>query len=159
MLLHRCDCVQMVGVPQATFTGWAQRFLGLGYKVAKVPWPQMQEHIGTKIKQVDEVESGLAKQMREKKAKSKPSGSKIIERKLSQVLTQGTLMGDFLVGDMSTYIMSVKEDPATGTYGVCFADTGTHAPWCNTDVVQQERLSLISAPSKTIAFALSLKRS
>ena len=56
-------------------------------------------------------------------------------------MTQGTLMGDFLVGDMSTYIMSIKarggnrptncnltprqEDPETRAYGICFADTGT----------------------------------
>ena len=36
------------------------------------------------------------------------SESKIIHRQLTAVLTQGTLMGDFLIGDMSNFIMSIK---------------------------------------------------
>ena len=39
-------------------------------------------------------------------------GPKIIERKLSAVYTQGTLMGDFVVGDMSNFIMSIKVSDA-----------------------------------------------
>eukprot|EP00053_Salpingoeca_punica_P015373 m.141445 g.141445 ORF g.141445 m.141445 type:complete len:1202 (+) comp16694_c0_seq1:90-3695(+) len=100
--------MKMVGVPEGTFTLWASKFLGLGYKVAKV----------------DERESALAKEMREKKT-GQASASKIIERSLSAVYTQGTLMGEFLVGDASTYILSVKENVETREFGICFADTGS----------------------------------
>ena len=46
--------MQMVGVPEATLTLWVGRFLGRGFKVARV----------------DEAESMLAKEMREKKVRS-----------------------------------------------------------------------------------------
>lgn len=36
------------------------------------------------------------------------TGPKIIERKLCAVYTQGTLMGDYVMGDMSNYILSLK---------------------------------------------------
>ena len=45
----------MVGVPEATFTLWACKFLGRGFKVARV----------------DEAETALAKEMREKKVLSR----------------------------------------------------------------------------------------
>ena len=48
----------------------------------------------------------------------------MIERKLSAVFTQGTLMGDFVIGDMANYIMAICEDEKTRSYGICFADTG-----------------------------------
>jgi hypothetical protein len=98
----------MVGVPEKTFGDWAARFLALGYKVARV----------------DEQESALAKEMREKKANTAPE-SKIIQRSLAAVYTQGTLMGDFLIGDTSTFIMSIKEDAASRQFGVVFADVAT----------------------------------
>eukprot|EP00055_Hartaetosiga_balthica_P004931 m.13709 g.13709 ORF g.13709 m.13709 type:complete len:1251 (+) comp4189_c0_seq1:110-3862(+) len=97
----------MAGVPEATFTDWAARFLARGYRVAKA----------------DERENAIAKKMRENMSGKK--GAKIIERKLAAVYTAGTLTGDFVVGDMSNYIMSIKENAATRTYGVCFADTAT----------------------------------
>ncbi|EGD83460.1 hypothetical protein PTSG_04067 [Salpingoeca rosetta] len=97
----------MAGVPEITFPDWAARFLAKGYKVARV----------------DERENAIAKKMRETKTGKK--GPKIIERKLSAVYTQGTLMGDFVIGDMSNFIMAIKEDEDTRTYGVCFADTAT----------------------------------
>jgi DNA mismatch repair ATPase MutS len=34
--------------------------------------------------------------------------AKIIERSLTTIYTKGTLMGDFVVGDMSSYIMAIK---------------------------------------------------
>jgi DNA mismatch repair protein MSH6 len=112
----------MAGVPEATFPDWAARFLALGYKVARA----------------DERESALAKQMREKQTGAKrtmryvalagvpshpiprsthptknaycipPIAKKIIDRKLAAVYTRGTLMGDFVIGDMSNYIMSIQ---------------------------------------------------
>eukprot|EP00041_Stephanoeca_diplocostata_P029567 m.877656 g.877656 ORF g.877656 m.877656 type:complete len:1327 (+) comp23582_c0_seq5:181-4161(+) len=110
--------MKMVGVPEKTFATWAGKLLGLGYKVAKV----------------DERETMLAKEMREsklnkahKKLGTVPTKeSKIIQRELTQVITQGTLSGDFLVGDMSTFILSIKESTdVPNRFGVCFADVGT----------------------------------
>lgn len=83
--------MKMVGVPEATLTDWAQRFLKAGFKVARA----------------DERESAIAKQIREKKTSKGPSKG-IIERKLAAVYTRGTLTGDFLVNDNSTYILSIK---------------------------------------------------
>mmetsp|Transcript_28787 Transcript_28787/g.86393 ORF Transcript_28787/g.86393 Transcript_28787/m.86393 type:complete len:1227 (-) Transcript_28787:2817-6497(-) len=100
--------MRMAGVPEKSFPEWAGKLIGLGYKVAKA----------------DEKESGLAKQMREKKGKK--SGSKIIERNLTAVFTQGTLSGDFLVGDHSRYILSIRESAEhPRRFGVCFVDVGT----------------------------------
>ena len=45
-----------------------------------------------------------------------PAKSKIIERVLTAVLTPGTLMGDFVVEENATYIMSIK---------VCIQDFNT----------------------------------
>ncbi|KJE89320.1 mismatch repair protein Msh6 [Capsaspora owczarzaki ATCC 30864] len=100
----------MAGVPESSFTMWASKFIALGYKVAKV----------------DETESALSKAMREKNEKSQPGPKeKIIRRELTSILTRGTLMGDMLVDELSTYILSIKEDTASHSYGLCFADTGT----------------------------------
>jgi hypothetical protein len=83
--------MKMVGVPEKTFVPWASKFIGLGYKVAKV----------------DEMESGLQKSMREKEQNIK-SKEKVINRELKCIITAGTLLGDMVVDEMSTYIMSIK---------------------------------------------------
>eukprot|EP00730_Choanoeca_flexa_P003225 TRINITY_DN11332_c0_g2_i4.p1 TRINITY_DN11332_c0_g2~~TRINITY_DN11332_c0_g2_i4.p1 ORF type:complete len:1069 (+),score=317.75 TRINITY_DN11332_c0_g2_i4:188-3208(+) len=105
--------MSMAGVPESKMTDWAARFLALGFKVARA----------------DERESALAMQMRQRKeaksGKAPKKAAKIIERKLTTIYTQGTLMGDFVQGDMSSYIMAVKEDASTHTYAVVFADTAT----------------------------------
>ncbi|KNC79983.1 hypothetical protein SARC_07638 [Sphaeroforma arctica JP610] len=102
--------MKMVGVPEKTFVTWAAKFIGLGYKVARV----------------DERESNLEKNMREKKEKGKKKGS-IIQRTLSFILTAGTLTGDMVVGDEATYIMAVKEEFSLegAHYGIVFCDAAT----------------------------------
>jgi len=98
----------MAGVPEKTFTMWATKLLGLGFNVARA----------------DELESALAKGMREKKTKT-ASSSKIIQRSLTTVLTQGTLCGDFLSSDHANFVMSIQEGE-NRKFGVCFCDVGTN---------------------------------
>eukprot|EP01134_Creolimax_fragrantissima_P008209 CFRG8209T1 len=103
--------MKMVGVPEKTFVNWASKFIGLGYKVARV----------------DEEESNLEKNMREKKEKSTSSKKSIIHRSLSYILTAGTLTGDMVVGDAATFIMAVKETYTLdgASYGIVFCDAST----------------------------------
>lgn len=82
--------MSMVGVPEYTFDMWAAQFIAKGYKVARV----------------DQVESALGKEMREK------AGGKadaIIKRELSCILTGGTLVEEGMLQDeMSVYCVSIK---------------------------------------------------
>ncbi|ORY87848.1 muts domain V-domain-containing protein [Protomyces lactucae-debilis] len=104
--------MRMVGVPDYTFDDWAAQFVAKGYRVARV----------------DQMESILGKDIREKEGAKK---DKIVRRELTQVLTQGTLVDpNMLTGDHNTYILSLKEmecdtDGAVPKFGVCFADAAT----------------------------------
>ncbi|PSN60696.1 DNA mismatch repair protein Msh6 [Corynespora cassiicola Philippines] len=109
--------MRMVGVPEASLDHWANQFVAKGYKVARV----------------DQMESALAKEMRErddvapKKAKSGKE-DKIIRRELAAVLTSGTLVdAGMLQDDMSTYCMAIKEIDRDNlpAFGIAFVDTAT----------------------------------
>lgn len=83
--------MRMVGVPEATFDFWAAKFVGKGYKVAKV----------------DQLENAVSKTMREKSEKSK--SEKIIRRELTSILTSGTLVdANHLKSDSANYCISFK---------------------------------------------------
>lgn len=83
--------MRMVGVPEATFDFWAAKFVGKGYKVAKV----------------DQLENAVSKTMREKSEKSK--SEKIIRRELTSILTSGTLVdSNHLKSDNANYCVSFK---------------------------------------------------
>ncbi|PKK75027.1 DNA mismatch repair protein Msh6 [Rhizophagus irregularis] len=104
--------MRMVGVPESSFEYWAAKFIAKGHKVARV----------------DQMETALGKEMREKASKNKEE--KVIRRQLTSILTAGTIVdGGLLTDEMSTYCMSIKEhcpneiDPPS--YGVCFVDTAT----------------------------------
>lgn len=87
--------MRMVGVPEMSLDQWANQFVAKGYKIARV----------------DQCESALGKEMRERdKQDAKPAKEdKIIRRELAQVLTAGTLVdGGMLQDDMSTYCVSIK---------------------------------------------------
>jgi DNA mismatch repair protein MSH6 len=88
--------MRMVGVPEASLDHWANQFVAKGYKVARV----------------NQMESALAKEMRERGGKmpGKPSKEdKVIRRELASVLTGGTLVdGSMLQDDMSTYCVAIK---------------------------------------------------
>ncbi|EAW10298.1 mismatch repair ATPase MSH6 [Aspergillus clavatus NRRL 1] len=105
--------MRMVGVPEMSLDHWANQFVAKGFKIARV----------------DQSESALGKEMRERDGK-KAGGKedKIIKRELSCVLTAGTLVeGSMLQDDMSTYCVAIKEaiiedHPA---FGIAFVDTAT----------------------------------
>ncbi|KAI9743656.1 MAG: DNA mismatch repair protein msh6 [Claussenomyces sp. TS43310] len=108
----------MVGVPESVLHHWANQFVAKGYKIARV----------------DQLESALGKEMREREdsvgagnTKSKKP-DKIIHRELACVLTKGTLVeGSMLEDDMSTYCVSIKEATIDDvpTFGIAFIDAAT----------------------------------
>lgn len=108
----------MVGVPESVLDHWANQFVAKGYKIARV----------------DQMESALGKEMREREdsigagsAKSKKP-DKIIQRELACVLTKGTLVeGSMLEDDMSTYCVAIKEDTVDDlpAFGIAFIDAAT----------------------------------
>ncbi|OBT60465.1 hypothetical protein VE03_10174 [Pseudogymnoascus sp. 23342-1-I1] len=110
--------MRMVGVPESSLDHWANQFVAKGYKIARV----------------DQMESALGKEMREREdsvggAKAKKV-DKIIHRELACVLTKGTLVeGSMLEDDMATYCVAIKETTSTAddlpTFGIAFVDTAT----------------------------------
>lgn len=109
--------MRMVGVPEASLDMWATQFVAKGNKVARV----------------DQMESALAKEMRERddngnKSKTPKKADKVIRRELAAVLTSGTLVDTgMLQNDMSTYCMAIKEIDRDNlpAFGVAFVDTAT----------------------------------
>ena len=107
--------MRMVGVPEMSLDHWANQFVAKGYKIARV----------------DQQESALAKEMRERDGKKpgKPAKEeKIIRRELACVLTGGTLVdGAMLQDDMSTFCVAIKEAEEDGcpAFGIAFVDTAT----------------------------------
>jgi DNA mismatch repair protein MSH6 len=109
--------MRMVGVPESSLDHWAAQFVAKGYKIARV----------------DQKETALGKEMRERDDDNKPkkavSGKKeIIQRELACVLTSGTLVdGGMLQDDMSTYCVAIKESIAEDQpeFGIAFVDAAT----------------------------------
>lgn len=103
--------MRMVGVPDYSFEHWAAQFIAKGHRVVRV----------------DQMESILGKELRDRAASGKKD--KIVRRELTQILTQGTLVDqNMLSSDMSTYVMSIKETEAengTPQIGAVFADAAT----------------------------------
>jgi DNA mismatch repair protein MSH6 len=103
--------MRMVGVPEMSLSHWANQFVAKGYKIARV----------------DQSESALGKEMRERDAK-KGKEDKIIKRELACVLTAGTLVeGSMLQDDMATYCVAIKEAIVDDlpAFGLAFVDTAT----------------------------------
>ncbi|EEH39444.2 hypothetical protein PAAG_08713 [Paracoccidioides lutzii Pb01] len=107
--------MRMVGVPEMSLDHWANQFVAKGFKIARV----------------DQSESALGKEMREKQGKTGGSvgkQEKIIRRELACVLTSGTLVdGGMLQDDMSTYCVAIKEALVNDlpVFGLAFVDTAT----------------------------------
>jgi DNA mismatch repair protein MSH6 len=128
----------MVGVPEASLDLWASQFVAKGYKVARV----------------DQMESALAKEMRERDGE-KPAAKggkedKIIRRELAAVLTTGTLVDPgMLQGDMATYCMAIKEVDREDrpAFGIAFVDTATsHFQLCEfTDDIDMTKFETLIA--------------
>lgn len=108
--------MRMVGVPESSLEMWVNQFIAKGYKVARV----------------DQMESALGKEMRERDSKGSKSSSKkedkIIRRELACILTGGTLVdGSMLQDDMAVYCAAIKESTVDGkpAFGIAFVDAAT----------------------------------
>ncbi|KAJ5778178.1 DNA mismatch repair protein msh6 [Penicillium odoratum] len=104
--------MRMVGVPEMSLSHWANQFVAKGFKIARV----------------DQSESALGKEMRERDGKKGGKEDKIIKRELACVLTTGTLVeGSMLQDDMSTYCVAIKEAIVDDlpAFGIVFVDTAT----------------------------------
>jgi DNA mismatch repair protein MSH6 len=108
--------MRMVGVPESSLDLWANQFVAKGYKIARV----------------DQCESALGKEMRERDGEPAGKGykkpDKIIRRELACVLTGGTLVeGSMLQDDMATFCVAIKESVVDDlpAFGVAFVDTAT----------------------------------
>ena len=109
--------MRMVGVPEASLDHWANQFVAKGYKIARV----------------DQMETALGKDMRERGEQSVTKGKpqkeeKVIRRELAAVLTAGTLVdGGMLQDDMATFCAAIKESEIDGmpAFGIAFVDTAT----------------------------------
>ena len=88
--------MRMVGIPEASFEYWAGKFVSHGYKVARV----------------DQMETAIGKELREQEKKtSVTKKEKVVQRKLSCILTAGTLVDpSMLTSDQSTICVSIKEE-------------------------------------------------
>eukprot|EP00923_Selenidium_pygospionis_P056586 GHVN01098728.1.p1 GENE.GHVN01098728.1~~GHVN01098728.1.p1 ORF type:complete len:944 (+),score=103.91 GHVN01098728.1:3054-5885(+) len=98
--------MRMAGVPVASFSQWAERFIARGHSVARV----------------DQAESGIEKNVRERDGGKKET---LIRRELSDVLTAGTLI-DGIFDKERSYCMAVKFSD-DGTSSVCFVDASVAA--------------------------------
>ncbi|KAI2622332.1 DNA mismatch repair protein Msh6 [Hypoxylon sp. NC1633] len=104
--------MRMVGVPESSLDMWVNQFIAKGYKVARV----------------DQMETALGKEMRERVDVKAKKQDKIIRRELACILTGGTLVdGSMLQDDMATYCVAVKESVVNDhpAFGISFVDAAT----------------------------------
>ncbi|KAK5952604.1 DNA mismatch repair protein msh6 [Knufia fluminis] len=111
--------MRMVGVPESSLEMWATQFVAKGFKIARVD--QQETALGKDMRERDEKDEKTKK----KPAKKEPS---IIKRELACVLTAGTLVdGAMLQDDMSTWCVAIKESEKDEkpAFGIAFVDTAT----------------------------------
>ncbi|KAI1810795.1 DNA mismatch repair protein msh6 [Poronia punctata] len=104
--------MRMVGVPESSLEMWTNQFIAKGYKVARV----------------DQMETALGKEMRERDGGKAKKQEKIIRRELACILTGGTLVdGSMLQDDTATYCVAIKESTVADhpAFGVAFVDAAT----------------------------------
>ncbi|OTA87174.1 hypothetical protein M434DRAFT_399609 [Hypoxylon sp. CO27-5] len=104
--------MRMVGVPESSLDMWVNQFIAKGYKVARV----------------DQMETALGKEMRERVDSKAKKQDKIIRRELACILTGGTLVdGSMLQDDTATYCVAIKESVVCDhpAFGIAFVDAAT----------------------------------
>ncbi|WWC67072.1 uncharacterized protein I206_100979 [Kwoniella pini CBS 10737] len=104
--------MKMVGVPEQSLEYWIQKFIGAGHKVGIV----------------EQVETAIGLQMRNKGKKS--DEPKIVNRELRHVFTNGTIVnGTYLSSDEANHCVAIKEFVSetddTSAFGVCILDAST----------------------------------
>jgi len=108
--------MRMVGVPESSLELWANQFVAKGFKIARVD--QQETALGKDMRERDEKDSNVKKGAKEQ----------VIRRELACVLTAGTLVdGAMLQDDMSTWCVSIKESEIDDlpAFGIAFVDTAT----------------------------------
>ena len=119
----------MVGVPEQSFELWASKFLSrVRRRIAQIRLTAQ----GYKVGRVEQTETALGAEMRERDEKSKKSKPKtekkgIVHRELKRVLTQATQVEN-LEDDDSRHCVSIKEIGGTDsdpTIGLCILDAAT----------------------------------
>ena len=106
--------MRMVGVPEATLPTWVNQFVAKGYKIAVVD--QMESALGKEMRERDGNQPGIAKV------------DKIIRRELASVITSGTLVdASMLQDDMAVYCAAIKESEQNGqpAFGIAFVDAAS----------------------------------
>lgn len=99
--------MKMSGFPESSLDYWSRRFLEHGYRIARVE--QRESMIGKQIREKDE----MGRKRGERSGKEK-----IIKRELKEIITQGTIYNmDYIRSVMPVYLMSVAEDE------VCYSET------------------------------------
>lgn len=104
--------MRMVGVPESSLDHWVNQFIAKQYKVARV----------------DQMETNLGKEMRERQDNSGKKADKVISRQLACILTAGTLVdGGMLQDDMAAYCVAIKESVVhdAPAFGIAVVDTAT----------------------------------
>ncbi|KAI1823288.1 DNA mismatch repair protein msh6 [Xylaria intraflava] len=104
--------MRMVGVPESSLEMWQNQFVAKGFKVARV----------------EQMETALGKEMRERDDGKPKKQEKIIRRELASILTGGTLVdGSMLQDDSATYCVAIKESVIDDhpAFGVAFVDAAT----------------------------------
>ncbi|KAI2638422.1 DNA mismatch repair protein msh6 [Xylaria nigripes] len=104
--------MRMVGVPESSLEMWQNQFVAKGFKVARV----------------DQMETALGKEMRERDDGKPKKQDKVIRRELACILTGGTIVdGSMLQDDTATYCVAIKESVVGDlpAFGVAFVDAAT----------------------------------
>lgn len=98
--------MRMCGIPEGRFAQYANQLVALGYKVGRV----------------EQMETLNAREKRSQaEQKGGKAGSKVCERELCQVLTQGTLTDStMLEGPQANFLLSIAQGGKKGTaLGIC----------------------------------------
>lgn len=113
--------MRMVGVPESSLEMWATQFVAKGFKIARVD--QMETALGKDMRERDEKPNKTPK-----KGGKDDKVDKVIRRELACVLTAGTLVdGAMLQDDMSTWCVAIKESERDDkpAFGIAFVDAAT----------------------------------
>ncbi|PWA00191.1 hypothetical protein BB558_002372 [Smittium angustum] len=127
--------MRMVGVPEMSFEHWATQFVAKGYKVAKVE--QMESSLAKTMRERDGTDLSIASKDSTQSKSTNAKTDKVVKRELTCILTAGTLVDPkMLAGDLASYCMAIVETssligedgiPTSDgvSYGIAFVDTAT----------------------------------
>ncbi|OMH83414.1 DNA mismatch repair protein msh6 [Zancudomyces culisetae] len=102
--------MRMVGVPEASFENWASQFVAKGFKVAKVE--QMESSLAKTMRERDGTDLSTTSAETKQLLVNSGKEEKVVRRELTCILTAGTLVEPkMLSGDLSTYCLAIVESP------------------------------------------------